>query len=159
MDRYDRDAAVRYAATWALRRNPLYLNFDALGGDCTNFASQCLYAGTGEMNFTPVYGWYYQNGYKRTASWTGVQYLYRFLVQNTGPGPRARIVTAAEMAPGDLVQLGRATGVFYHSPIVVSVSGGQIFIAAHSEDCWMRNLSDYTYDQARFLKIFMGERP
>ena len=42
---YDRSAAVTYAHRWAFGRNPRYYNFDELGGDCTNFASQCLYAG------------------------------------------------------------------------------------------------------------------
>lgn len=53
---YDRARAVAYARRWALERNPAYLNFDGLGGDCTNFVSQCLYAGCGVMNFTPVTG-------------------------------------------------------------------------------------------------------
>ena len=50
---YDRQAAVDYAHRWAYHRNPNFYNFDELGGDCTNFASQCLYAGTGVMNYTP----------------------------------------------------------------------------------------------------------
>ena len=31
-----------YAQKWALSRNPAYYNFDDIGGDCTNFVSQCL---------------------------------------------------------------------------------------------------------------------
>ncbi|HOA54831.1 MAG TPA: amidase domain-containing protein, partial [Clostridiales bacterium] len=58
---YDRDKAVRYAHRWAYERNPAYYDFEKLGGDCTNFASQCIYAGSGIMNHTPVYGWYYIN--------------------------------------------------------------------------------------------------
>lgn len=84
---YDEAAAVAYAKRWALLRNPAYLDFHGLGGDCTNFVSQCLYAGAGVMNRTPVYGWYYLTGNNRTASWTGVEYLYRFLTANKGPGP------------------------------------------------------------------------
>ena len=53
---YDRFAGVSYAHRWAYERNPKYMNFDELGGDCTNFASQCLYAGAGVMNFTPTMG-------------------------------------------------------------------------------------------------------
>ena len=87
---YDEAAAVAYAKRWALLRNPAYLDFHGLGGDCTNFVSQCLYAGAGVMNRTPVYGWYYLTGNNRTASWTGVEYLYRFLTANKGPGPYAR---------------------------------------------------------------------
>ena len=53
MKPYDRAAALRYAEQWALRRNPDFFDFEELGGDCTNFASQCLYAGSRVMNFTP----------------------------------------------------------------------------------------------------------
>ncbi len=55
---YRREAALQYAERWALGRNPRYLDFEKLGGDCTNFASQCIYTGSGGMNYTPVMGWY-----------------------------------------------------------------------------------------------------
>ncbi|MBQ3571404.1 MAG: amidase domain-containing protein, partial [Clostridia bacterium] len=42
---YNRQNAVEYAKKWALKRNPKYYNFDNIGGDCTSFASQCLFAG------------------------------------------------------------------------------------------------------------------
>ena len=56
---YDRRAAVLYAHRWAYGRNPAFYDYEHLGGDCTNFASQCIYAGSGVMNFTPTFGWYY----------------------------------------------------------------------------------------------------
>ena len=56
---YDRLEAVIYAHRWAYSHNPSFYDYEELGGDCTNFASQCIYAGTGIMNFTPTYGWYY----------------------------------------------------------------------------------------------------
>ena len=40
---YDRKAAVEYADYWAYRRNPKYYAFDDIGGDCTNFVSQCIF--------------------------------------------------------------------------------------------------------------------
>ena len=43
---YNRNEAVKYAEKWAYRRNPRYYNFNELGGDCTSFASQCIYAGS-----------------------------------------------------------------------------------------------------------------
>ncbi len=58
---YDRRAAVAYAHQWAYGRNPDFYDYEEIGGDCTNFASQCLYAGTGVMNFDPVYGWFYRD--------------------------------------------------------------------------------------------------
>ena len=44
---YNRSAAVEYAHQWAFGRNPEFYDFSQIGGDCTNFASQCLYAGGG----------------------------------------------------------------------------------------------------------------
>lgn len=41
---YDRFSAISYAKRWALARNPKYYNFDSIGGDCTSFVSQCLFA-------------------------------------------------------------------------------------------------------------------
>ena len=38
---YDRARAVRYAHRWAYGRNPRFYDYEELGGDCTNFASQC----------------------------------------------------------------------------------------------------------------------
>ena len=97
---YRRSLAVQYARRWALSRNPAYYNFDDLGGDCTNFASQCIYAGSGVMNYTPIYGWYYITANDRTASWTGVEYLYRFLVGNEGAGPFGRVTQLQNIRAG-----------------------------------------------------------
>lgn len=150
---YERSAVVEYAKKWALSRNPAYLDFEELGGDCTNFASQCIYAGSGVMNWTPVMGWYYASSNRRTASWTGVEYLYRFLTTNQGPGPYAKEVDATDALPGDLVQLGTASGHFYHSPVIVENGSAGILVAAHTFDAWRRPLNTYVYDRARFLHI------
>lgn len=150
---YQRQSAVEYARKWAFGRNPAFYDFENLGGDCTNFASQCLYAGSGVMNYTPTFGWYYRSSYDRTPSWTGVQYLYQFLTQNKGAGPFAIETNRSRMLPGDIIQLGDQNGRFYHSPIVVAVEDNEIYVAAHSYDAYMRPLSTYIYDQARFLHI------
>lgn len=149
---YNRNAAVSYARRWALRRNKNYYDFEKLGGDCTNFASQCIYAGAGIMNFTPVTGWYYRSSYDRSASWSGVEYLYNFLTSNRSVGPYAHLVNQNEVQPGDIVQLGTNTGDFYHSPVITAVSPA-ILVAAHTYDALDRPLSSYEYDIARFLHI------
>lgn len=154
---YDRNTAVAYAKKWAFSRNPAYYNFNDLGGDCTNFASQVIYAGAPVMNFTPTFGWYYRSLNDRSPSWTGVEYLYNFLVGNSGVGPYAKEVPLTELEIGDIVQLGRATGDFYHSPVVVGFSRGQILIAAHSYDAYMRPLSSYNFEVARGIHI-LGAR-
>ena len=149
---YNRQAAIDYAREWAFRRNPRFLDFSDLGGDCTNFVSQCLYAGSGVMNFTPVFGWYYLSSSNRTASWTGVEYLYNFLTSNEGTGPFGREVGENEAEIGDVVQLGDADGDFYHTIIITSLYP-EFLVASHSNDAFDRPLSSYDYDVARFIHI------
>ena len=109
---YDREKAVAYAHKWAYGRNPLFYNFTGIGGDCTNFISQCILAGCCTMNCRETFGWYYNSSYDRTPSWTGVQYLYDFLTANEGSGPWGRDADIDELQIGDIVQLGGADGRF-----------------------------------------------
>ena len=107
---YNRENAVKYAKKWANGRNPLFYNFTGIGGDCTNFVSQCIYAGSCKMNYTPTFGWYYASPNNRAPAWSGVPYLYNFIVNNAGAGPFAAETGADGLLPGDFVQLGRASG-------------------------------------------------
>ena len=154
---YNREKAVAYAPQWAYRRNPAFLDFQELGGDCTNFASQCIFAGAGIMNYTPVYGWYYINGNNRTASWTGVVYLYNFLTQNEGVGPYAREVDITEIQPGDVCQLALDRDTFHHTPVIVKTGlvpdFSNVLVAAHSRDVDCRPLDTYSFRKVRFLHI------
>lgn len=149
---YNRAAAVAYARRWAMGRNPAYYDFQEIGGDCTNFASQCIYAGARVMNYTPVTGWYYRSANDRSASWTGVEYLYRFLTGNRSVGPHGRTVDRALAMPGDIVQLGDRDGRFYHSPVITAVTP-TVLVAAHTFDALDRPLDSYLCDTARFIHI------
>lgn len=149
---YNRAATVEYAQTWALGRNPAYYNFENIGGDCTNFASQCVYAGAGVMNFTPDTGWYYRSITDRAAAWTSVKYFYQFLTANQSVGPYAHEVPAQEAQLGDVVQLGNSQGLFYHTLIITGLSP-TILVSSHSYDALDRPLYTYAYQQIRFLHI------
>lgn len=152
--RYNRTNALEYARRWALSRNPLFVNYTGFGGDCTNFISQCVFAGSCEMNFTPVFGWYYLDGDTRTAAWTGVEYFYNFIVGNTGVGPFAAEVGQTGVEIGDVVQLANENGDYYHTLFVCGFTDdGDILVAAHSDDALDRPLSTYTYADSRFLHI------
>lgn len=150
---YNREQVSEYAKTWALLRNRAFMNFDKMGGDCTNFASQCIYAGSRIMNYTPVFGWYYKGSNDRTPSWSGVEYLYNFLTTNKAAGPYAEQTDRNSVEVGDIVQLGNVENHFYHSPVIVDITPEDIFIAAHTYDAYMRPLSSYLYSTARFLHI------
>lgn len=155
---YDRAAAVAYAHMWAYSRNPAFYDYENIGGDCTNFASQCLYAGTGIMNFTPIYGWYYIDPNRKAPAWTGVEYFYNFLTRdNSSQGPFAVVTGIDEILPGDFVQLRFDEGEFAHTPIVVETGIPQTLentlVAAHSNDADWRPLSSYETEEIRFLHI------
>ena len=165
---YDRGAVFAYARKWAFARNPQYSNFDMLGGDCTNFASQCLFAGCGVMNFTPTFGWFYENLNNRAPAWTGVEFFYNFLIGNAadkdngvgignGEGPFAISTDISGLKIGDFVQFGRATGDFYHTPVVVGFDGAEPLLAAHTYDAFGRKLSSYSFDKIRCLHV-LGAR-
>lgn len=149
---YNRQDAVEYALEWANARNSVYYNFDSIGGDCTNFASQCIFAGSKIMNYTPVKGWYYRSVNDRAPAWTGVEYLYDFLVNNNSVGPLGKVVTQNEIQTGDLIQLGNSNGEFYHS-LIVTETEPYILIAAHTYDSVNRPLFSYTYGNIRFVHI------
>lgn len=151
---YEREAAVSYAEKWALRRNPKYLDFSALGGDCTNFVSQCLYAGKMPMNYMHTFGWYYRSGNAKAPAWSGAAQLYNFLTQkNVRPGPFALECTPEEVMPGDILQLSFDGNIFSHSLLAVESSPSAIYVAAHSDDAWHRNLDEYLYVKIRALHI------
>ena len=150
---YDRSRAVRYALRWALDRNPLFANFTGIGGDCTNFISQAVYAGACIMNYTPTFGWYYVSVNDRAPAWTGVEYFYNFFVSNAGVGPFGEESVSDALEIGDVIQLGREGEGYYHTLLAVGFEGEDILVAAQTDDVFMRPLSTYTYDFARYIKI------
>lgn len=159
---YDRNMAVEYAEKWAFEYNPAYYSFDEIGGDCTNFVSQCLYAGCGVMNYTPDIGWYYISPDDRSAAWTGVEYLYRFLTTNQGPGPFGKELPLVFADIGDVIQLSFDGELYSHTVIITKIllyaNPQNILIASHSFDSFDRPLSTYSYKQARLIHI-LGARP
>lgn len=161
---YDRSAAVLYAHQWAYGRNPAFYDYENLGGDCTNFASQCIFAGSGVMNFTPTFGWYYISSDQKAPAWTGVPYLYNFLTRK-GPsiGPIGESSQLENLLPGDIIQLSFKGTEFQHTPVVVSVGSPatpeNVLIAAHSYDADYRPLATYEYRNIRYIHILGTMRP
>lgn len=159
---YDRGRAVGYALKWAYSRNPRFYDFEDIGGDCTNFVSQCLYAGCGVMNYSGDDGWYYINTNDRSPSWTSVEYLNRFLLTNTGTGVYGEPCGLSELLPGDVIQLRNYAGRLYHSLIVSFIfypaEPENIFICSHSYDARNRRLSTYDYAEAVGIHISGARR-
>ena len=150
---YQREKAIAYAKKYAFGQNPKFGNFRGKGGNCTNFVSQCIYAGSCVMNYTPTFGWYYISLDDRSPSWTGVQYFYNFMVGNTDVGPYGRDAVLDELEIGDVIQLGNNRDGFYHTLLVVGFEGDDPLVAAQTDDAYARPLSTYTYDFSRYIKI------
>ncbi|MBO5945606.1 MAG: amidase domain-containing protein [Clostridia bacterium] len=150
---YIRENAVTYARKFAFSQNPLFANFAGIGGNCTNFVSQSIYAGSCEMNYTPTYGWYFISLDERSPSWTGVDYFYNFITKNKGVGPYGTEVGIDELELGDVIQLGREGEGYYHTLLVVGFEGDDVLVAAQTDNAYGRPLSTYTNDYARFIKI------
>ena len=158
---YDRARAVEYARRWALDRNPTFFDFTGIGGNCTNFVSQCVFAGCGLMNLTPTYGWFYLSPEERAPAWTGVNELYRFLIgvpefteANGGIGPFATNAAESRLVElGDVVQLRNAEGEFYHTLIISGFEENDILVCAHSDDALDRPLSSYNFAGVRILHV------
>ena len=151
---YNRQKCVEYAKKWALSRNPKYYDYEKIGGDCTNFASQCIYAGCGVMNYN---NWYYRNANNKSPSWTGVEFLYNFLINNHSQGPSGTEVNQTKLQLGDLIQLSSTGTRFSHSLIVVGIKNinylSDIYIATHSMDAYFRPVSTYEFQKIRFIHI------
>lgn len=151
------EAEIDYARKWAYSRNPQYYDFDSLGGDCTNFISQCVFAGGAVMNYTKDTGWFYISLNSRAAAWTGVEFFYNFMVRNQKEGPFGYEVAFSDVHRGDVIQLGDLTG-FYHSLLVVDLLDGMPYIAAHTNDTYDRPLFSYNFDRMRILRIDSARR-
>jgi len=154
---YDRKKAIEYAKKWALSRNPAYYNFDNVGGDCTSFVSQCIYAGSNTMNYTKEKGWYYINGNNKSPSWSGVEFLYQYLVNNKGMGPYGKEVSQEKIELGDIAQLSFDGKKFEHTLIIVSIENkfslSGIKIASHTFDSYNKAISEYVFKKVRFIHI------
>ena len=147
---YDPGAAVKYADTHVWNGadmsasgvfeeyyNPEYYNFNSVGGDCTNYVSQCLYAGGLPQTPGAHSGydcWYFSTENNRSDTWTRATILRRWLGNNYG-----RIVdspTDADVYTGSPVFYSRSGGaVWNHATICVGVnSAGTPIVNSHNND-------------------------
>ncbi|MGL4345593.1 MAG: amidase domain-containing protein [Cellulosilyticaceae bacterium] len=108
---YNAAAAIGYAYRYAKNPNPKWHNYEQYGGNCTNFISQCLFAGG--MPFDTVgkseaSKWYWYSDQERTPSWTAATAFKNYLLasQKDGQGIQMRLGSKEELRLGDVVQLG-----------------------------------------------------
>ena len=136
---YNRNNVIEYARKWAYGRNPQYYNFDNVGGDCTSFVSQCIYAGSKVMNYSKQNGWYYINGNNKSPSWSGVKFLHNFLTQNKYLSPLFAIIIglipncASSVLIANLFVLNALPFGACLSGLIVNAGLGSIYILKSKE--------------------------
>ena len=101
-------------------------------------------------------GWYYNNGYDKSPSWSGVEFLYNFLTTNNGYGPRGIEVSQNGIEVGDIVQLSFNGSTFEHSLFIINITGSSlndIAVAAHTYDVLGKKVGEYNFSKYRFIHI------
>lgn len=137
MYHYDRMKAVKYADLWWNKRNPVYPVFEV---DCTNYISQCLYAGGMEMSGYPdkLKGWWFRKP-SWSLSWSVAHSMYWYLKQRTGNGV-TELATADELQLGDVICYDfEGDDTFNHTTIVTAKdSYGSPLVNAHTDNSYHR---------------------
>ncbi len=126
--KYRREDAVAYADRWWDSENP---EFTAFAVNCTNYISQCLFAGGAPIHYTGnrATGWWYK-GYVSGKEWWSFSWavsngLEQMLRTNSW-GLRAEVVDRAEqLMLGDVIVYDwEGNGNYEHSTIVTAYDAG-----------------------------------
>ena len=180
---YTRSAAVAYGTTFGNQAQN-YI-FKRMGADCTNFVSQCLWAGYGgtagySLTDTAALKARVAANYRQTSTWFGRNYdspyaygtgpfirvveLWSHATTNTGDGPRAtgyndgNVWTNLTVVPrtGDVLQFyNTSAGRYYHSVIVTKTTSPTL--SNMLDNIWISQHSgDYTNRSLRATLIANG---
>ncbi|MDD6796439.1 MAG: amidase domain-containing protein [Clostridiaceae bacterium] len=143
---YNVNKAVEYARNYALKPNKLYKDFSDKGGDCTNFVSQCLFAG----NLPLSNSWQ-----PYTGTWIRVTELYYYLLRKSyGHESDNKF----DFQKGSIIQFFSNTkGYYAHSGIITEVlSNGDCLYCCHSYnklDYPLSEIYPILYDKFRIIHI------
>lgn len=136
--KYDRRRAVQYAERWWNDYNPQFKKFEV---DCTNYVSQCMWAGGAPMRGYPnrSRGWWYRDN-NWSYSWS-VAHALRWYLATSKTGLQAKEVKdPRELLPGDVICYDfQGNGRFDHNTIVVAKDAkGEPLVNAHTYNSRMR---------------------
>lgn len=159
-NQYQRINAVNYAIKYALSPNPAYKYFKIVNntsGDCSNFISQCLYAGNAPMNHT---WWYNTKVHSWSIPWAVANSLYWYLKTNQAnksPGVKGLEVKDKKLLElGDLIFYEDYKRVIFHSAIITGFNGSEPLVSQHSEEALnIPYKSPYESFRIHFLKIII----
>ncbi|AOZ93536.1 amidase domain-containing protein [Paenibacillus crassostreae] len=126
--KYSREEAVAYADLWWDSENPEFITFTV---NCTNYISQCLFAGGAPIHYTGnrATGWWYK-GYVSNKEWWSYSWAVsnslEYLLSTSTKGLRAEVVDRAEqLMLGDVIIYDwDGDGNYQHSTIVTAFDAG-----------------------------------
>ena len=163
---YDRKKAIEYAKKYVDNRNPDYIAYDNVGGNCQNYVSQSIHAGGIPMDIKGSYQWKNygdevneKNEKKgRSTSWTGTINFYDYAKSENKSGICTDVdedIFYAE--PGDVAHVGY--NGFSHAVIVVKEiyddNGKKIDFLVNSNTASLENypFMAYVYPNKRIIKV------
>ncbi|MEW6104228.1 MAG: amidase domain-containing protein, partial [bacterium] len=140
---YDRQQAVKYADKWTSnidgeKRNPAYHDYSDDDGDCSNYISQCLR--DGKIRFDSKQGYVDDKGCLiRAGELPGALRGYHGVsVESTiapdAPWPDGDYHLPSFAKKGDVISLSVPNKSYFHSAILVEVSGDKGKIDCHTND-------------------------
>lgn len=132
----NRSAIVDYATRYVYVHNKEYVDYSGTDTDCTNFASQALYAGGWQKN----YQWT-ANDVSSTASWSVADQLFDYLL-GTGDATYANTVPTSSWSPYKFMRLGDLLFYTYpndkytmkHTMIITKIWDNEAYLTYHSND-------------------------
>jgi hypothetical protein len=135
---YNRNKVQDYVNTWWNSFNPDYLFFKE--DDCTNFVSQCLFAGNAPMNYTGKreLGWWYQGKSGKqelwSLSWAVADSLRRYLTGGLKDWHAETVDSPLKLTIGDVISYDwDGNGHYQHSAIVSDLDAhGMPLVSAHT---------------------------
>ena len=164
---YDRSKAVAYSYQYYHERNPKWYNFTDEGGNCQNYASQCMLEGGIPMDHEgeetqwkcyiedPLYDPEIDDrevASGRSRSWVNVEFFYEYCRDNEGKGLVADTnINVYHCEPGDIVIVGNAS--LAHTVIVSKVVDGHVLVNSNSIDMKDFPLEAYVYTNIMAIKI------
>ena len=164
--RYNRQKAVDYAREWYDDRNNEFYSYSDLSGDCTNFTSQCLYAGGIPMDsdwhsirteknifkriFQKPWNWFKNYEWDISRAWQTVSAQYEYIKENYCGGKEIIITSPDEIEAAianNLIQAGdllyfKAGTALHHSVIITQVTNNMIYYAGHTNSCFDKPLNE-----------------
>ena len=163
---YDRVKAVDYSYKYITKRNPDYFAYDTLGGNCQNLVSQSLHYSGIPYDLSGDYVWKHYdskldettNKVGRSASFTGAQNFYDYIIYNKGTGicsdPNINIFYA------DIGDVGHVGNKVYSHAVIISkiIKDDNGNVIDMLVNCNTATLKDYpflayVYPKKRIIKI------